>query len=62
MQQQTERAEIRESVSGGEAPALARIWKCPACGAQIQIVVAPANPSGPFICMCGTPMVAGEEH
>jgi hypothetical protein len=55
--------EIRETGIEGEAPSLASVWKCPNCGTQVQIVVAPSvEPTQPFTCVCGTPMVAGEEH
>lgn len=59
----TPRGEIADTAIEGESASLASIWKCPSCGAQIQIVVAPSVvPRQPFICVDGTPMVAGEEH
>lgn len=57
------REEAWDAVTEGEAASLASIWRCPSCGAQIQIIVAPATiPKQPFICMDGTPMVAGQSH
>ena len=57
------RGDIADTAMEGEAASLAGIWKCPTCGAQIQIIVAPRTvPRQPFICVDGTPMVAGEEH
>lgn len=57
------KGEIVDTAVEGEAASLASVWKCPSCGAQIQIIVAPSvMPRQPFICVDGTPMVAGEEH
>jgi hypothetical protein len=50
-----------EEASGG--PSLVSIWKCPQCGCQIQVVIAPAGTiRQPFNCVDGTPMVAGKSH
>ena len=55
--------ELRDAVHSGDGASLASIWKCPACGAQIQVIVAPdAAPDRPFTCVDGTQMVAGDEH
>jgi hypothetical protein len=55
-----EAAESRRTA--GQA-AISGIWKCPDCGGQVQIIVAPETAlNQPFICMCGAPMVPGEER
>jgi hypothetical protein len=55
--------EIEEAEEAGKAPSLASVWKCPECGCQIQIVIAPTGPvRQPFTCVDGTPMVAGQSH
>jgi hypothetical protein len=33
--------ELDEVERAGEAPSLASVWKCPECGCQIQVVIAP---------------------
>jgi hypothetical protein len=55
--------EIAETAGGAEQASLAGIWKCPNCGAQVQVIVSSdRTPVQPFTCVCATPMVAGEEH
>jgi hypothetical protein len=57
------RKELAETEVQGEAASLASLWKCPQCGAQIQIIVGPQGPiKQPFTCVDGTAMVPGEEH
>jgi hypothetical protein len=56
------KAEVKDTYDA-EGASLAGIWKCPNCRAQIQIVIEPGQqPSQPFTCVCGTAMVAGDEH
>ena len=53
-----------KDTEGAQPASLATIWKCPDCGSQIQIMVAP--PKGraqrPFTCVCGVEMVPGKER
>lgn len=52
--------EVEETAGG---PSLVSIWMCPACGCQIQIVIASTGTiRQPFNCVDGTPMVAGKSH
>lgn len=55
--------ELWDAVREGEAPSLASVWECPACGAQIQVLIAPAGiPRQPFQCVDGTPMTPGHRR
>jgi hypothetical protein len=57
------RDEVAEAKETAGAASISGLWKCPDCGGQIQIIVAPETAlNQPFICMCGSPMAAGEER
>jgi hypothetical protein len=57
------KGEASESKETGGPASISGIWKCPDCGGQVQIIVAPnTSLNQPFICMCGAPMVPGEER
>ena len=57
------KSEAKEAKELNGPASIAGIWKCPDCGGQIQIIVAPETAlNQPFICMCGAPMVPGEER
>jgi hypothetical protein len=52
-----------QEVEETQVKPVAGVWVCPHCGRRIQVITESEHEKvQPFICVCGTEMVPGEEH
>ncbi len=54
---------MEREIAQKQVEPVAGIWNCPNCGRRIQVIVdSEVVKVQSFTCVCGTPMVPGEEH
>ena len=53
----------RRTIQEKQLDPVAGVWACHNCGRRIQVIADGDTPKvGPFVCVCGSDMLPGEEH